>query len=105
VSERALGFVVQDLTRVAAAGTAGETRDATVKRVRALAVEAYLLGRADERRESRKSLGRAWGAWLDLMMSVSLPSAEGKSLLQDVLDLEPELRERFEAAFLGEPRG
>lgn len=101
-TERTVDGVTADLLRLALAGIITPAlRENTEKQVRELADEACRLVREDERARNRKSLAAAWSAWLDLVMSVSLPSAGGKSLLQDVLDLEPELRERFEAAFLG----
>jgi hypothetical protein len=68
--------------------------------VRQLTEEACDIAVRDAEARYRRSLGRAWGAWLDLMMSVKLPESGGRSLLQDVLDLEPELRQRLEAEFL-----
>lgn len=104
-AERAVEDVTADLALLACAGIqTRHLRESTVKRVRELTDEGYRLVREDERRKNRKLLAVAWSAWLDLMMSVKLPEAGGKSLLQDVLDLEPELRERFEAAFLGDSR-
>ena len=81
-------------------------REATAEQARKLCDEGYALVREDERRRNRRALAQAWGAWLDLMMSAHPPEAGGKSLLEDVLDLEPGLRRRFEEVFLkGEDRG
>jgi site-specific recombinase XerC len=97
---RTLASVAGDLERLVIAGApAGPSRDRAAARARELAAEAHRLGRQEASLESRKSLARAWSAWLGLMMSVKLPGAGGKSLLEDVLDLEPGLREQF-AAFL-----
>lgn len=98
--------VVRDLEVIAVAGTASAGLAArTSARVGELCDEGFRLVREDERRRARKSLGQAWSAWLDLMMSVKLPEAGGKSLLQDVFDLEPGLREQFLAVLNGEERG
>lgn len=97
--------VTDAVVRVACAGDRGaDSRASTAKAVRALMDDGYRLVREDERRRARKLLAAAWGAWLDLMMSVRLPEAGGKSLLEDVLDFEPGLREQFEAAFPGKRR-
>lgn len=101
-AERTAESVADDLVLLALAGIASPAlRKSTEQLVRELVAEACSLARKDERARARKPLAAAWSAWLDLAMSVKLPEAGGKSLLQDVLDLEPELRERFEAAFLG----
>jgi hypothetical protein len=90
--------------RQAAAANAGACPDEeSGLRAVALADEAYALGKAFSAAEHRAALAKAWGAWLDLMLSVSLPSAEGKCLLADVLDSDPALRRQFEAAFLAKP--
>jgi len=93
--------VVRDLEMIACQGIGTpHLKDRTAQRVRELTEEACALATAQQ----RKATARAWSAWLDLMMTVQLPGAGGKSLLQDVLDLEPGLRARFEAAFPGVPR-
>lgn len=103
--ERTAEQVTGDLVLLACAGiNTRDLRESTARRVRELADEMCNLVQDATRAQGRRSLGRAWGAWLDLMMSVHLPEAGGKSLLQDVLDLEPGLRERFEAEFLGKRR-
>jgi hypothetical protein len=101
-AERTVAGVTDDLIRLAAVGTSpgSSAHGAVAHRVRQLTQEACSLAVRDTEARYRRSLGRAWGAWLDLMMSVKLPEAGGRSLLQDVLDLEPELRQRFEAEFL-----
>lgn len=99
---RTVDDVTRDLETIAVAGmTTPHLKDRTAQRVRELTGEACAL--ATERQ--RKATARAWSAWLDLMMSVQLPGAGGKSILADVLDLEPGLRERFLAALNGESRG
>jgi hypothetical protein len=97
---RTVDNVADDLVHLACAGitSKGDLQERTAKRVRALVDEACNLVQDRTRAESRKSLGRAWGAWLHLMMSTSLPSSDGRSLLEDVFDLEPGLREQFTAA-------
>lgn len=99
---RTVDDVVSDLETIACAGIGTpRLRDSTAQRVRELTEEACALATAQQRRAT----ARAWSAWLDLMMSVRLPDAGGRSLLQDALDLEPGLRERFEAAVLGARHG
>ncbi len=95
---------MRDLEVIAVAGmTSAGLAARTSARVGELCAEGFRLVREDERRRARRLLGQAWSAWLDLMMSVKLPDSGGKSLLQDVFDLEPGLREQFLAA-LGEER-
>jgi hypothetical protein len=97
--------VTEAVVRVACAGDrSAASRASTAKAVRALMDNGYRLVREDEQRRARRSLAQAWSAWLDLMLSVSLPSAGGRSLLQEALDFEPGLRQRFEE-FLGGRRG
>jgi hypothetical protein len=95
---RQLHVIEQEAAGLAAASSAPR-RPGRGHQARDLVDEAYQLGKTDAAAEHRKALGKAWSAWLDLMMSVHPPEA-GKSLLQDVLDLEPGLQERFRAVFL-----
>lgn len=100
-AEHTVDSVTADLVLLACAGIKDrDLREGTAKRVRELTDEGCRLAREDERRKARKSLGRAWSAWLDLMMTTGLP--DGTSLLEEVLYFEPELRARLAEAFLGE---
>jgi hypothetical protein len=104
-AERTPGDVVNDIARLAVAGSSPGQRGPAAKRVRELCDEAFALVREDERRRARKSLAAAWGAWLELAMTVRLDG--GESLLAVTLDLAPEeTRARFREFILGErPRG
>jgi hypothetical protein len=69
-----------------------QTRGSAVVRARALADEAYELGRATARQESRKSLARAWSAFLE-----TVPEDFWKYLPYD----DPELYARCRRVFVG----
>jgi hypothetical protein len=98
---RTVDSVADDLVMLACAGIGSEElQGRTAQRVRGLVEEAARLATAQQRRAT----ARAWSAWLELAMSVYPPGAGGKSLLGDLLDLEPGLRERLLAALEG-PRG
>jgi hypothetical protein len=88
---RTVASVTADLEMLACGGImTPDLKDRTARRVRELAGELCNLVQDATRAEQRRSLARAWGAWLDLMMSTGL---------------EPGLRERFEAALRPGSRG
>lgn len=88
MSPRTTENVAADLVRLAVAGSPDPAVRAEVEaRVRKLTAEACGITAAATAAEARRSLARAWGAWLELAMSTGV--------LRDVLDLEPALRRRF----------
>jgi hypothetical protein len=101
--KRTLDSVAGDLVHLACAGISakGDLQERTAARVYELVEEARRLAVADQ----RQATARAWSAWLSLVMTVKPPEAGGKSLLEDVLDLEPGLREQFAAVMGGARRG
>jgi hypothetical protein len=102
---RTVEQVSADLVTLAMAGIATEgTRDKTAARARELTDELCNLAQDAARARARRSLAAAWGAWLELAMTVKLD--DGESLLAVTLDLAPEkLRTEFRDFILGEQHG
>jgi len=96
--ERTAASVADDIVRVAVAGSSPGSRGSAAGKVRKLVAEACELAVAQERAQARKSLARAWSAYLDLLLS-------NRELVLDLQYLEPELWQRLCAAVLGDDRG
>jgi hypothetical protein len=91
---RTVEEVTADIVRLSVAGTRSpQGRSHVAERVRALTAEACEVTAAGY----RKSLARAWSAYLDLFLS-------DRDLVLDIRYGEPELWQRLCDAVLGEAR-
>jgi hypothetical protein len=96
--ERTVESVTGDIVRVAVAGSSPGSRGSAAGKVRELVAEACDLATAEAEARNRKSLARAWSAYLDLFLS-------NRELVLDIRYGEPELWRRLCDAILGEGRG
>lgn len=94
--ERTVQSVADDIVRVAVAGSSPGSRGAAAGKVRDLTDELCNLVQDAARAEARKSLARAWSAYLDLLLS-------NRELVLDLRYLEPETWQRLCDAVLGGP--
>lgn len=93
--ERTVQSVTDDIVRVALAGSSPGSRGSAAGKVRDLTDELCNLVQDAARAEARKSLARAWSAYLGLFLS-------NRELVLDVRYLEPELWQRLCDALLGD---
>jgi hypothetical protein len=92
-ARRDLKKVTDDLVTLTTAGIADPgTRQGTEKRTRELAAEVFTLGVETSAARARMSLTVSWTAWLEVMLDTGL--------LEEILGLDPDLDQRFWAAFL-----
>jgi hypothetical protein len=92
---RTLADVQNDLAALAMAHHGLRPAPASsAAKARALAAEAFELGRAEARQEGRKALGKAWSAVLDMIPA---------EFWEELPYTDPELCRRFRKFALGEP--